>query len=47
MNYFLILQGENLSIRIHRDITGEVWCGDALSITLKAVQITGVGQLSS
>ena len=34
----------NLNIRIHRDITGEMWVGGGLTLTLKVVQITGAGQ---
>ncbi len=33
----------NLNIRIHRDITGEMWGG--YTLTLKVVQITGAGHL--
>ena len=32
----------NLNIRIHRDITGDMWGG--YTLTLKVVQITGAGQ---
>ena len=31
----------SLNIRIHRDITGEVWIWEGLTLTLKVVQITG------
>ena len=38
-----IAQG-NLNIRIHRDITGEMWFGVEKTLTLKLVQRAGAGQ---
>ena len=34
-----------VNIRIHRDITGEMWFGVGETLTLKVVQRTGAGHL--